>query len=62
MKKCVLNPNKNCDECNECNICDLDPTKICDNCMKCIESNEDFKTIKIDKVIIPEEMKKQMKE
>ena len=35
-KKCVLDENKICDDCGECNYCDLNPFKICDNCGKCI--------------------------
>ena len=31
--------------------CDLDPTKICDNCGKCIETDINYKIIKIDKII-----------
>jgi hypothetical protein len=33
---CDLNPEKTCDNCNECDICDLDSNKSCDNCGKCI--------------------------
>ena len=29
--RCVLY-DRECIECGECNLCDLDPTKICDNC------------------------------
>lgn len=50
MKKgqvCVLDDEKICNECGECDRCDLDPQKICDNCGKCIETNENFKIIKI---------------
>ena len=35
----------------EDNSCDLDPSKICDNCGKCIESDVNFKIIKIDKIL-----------
>lgn len=31
--------------------CDLDPNKICDNCGKCIETDVNYKIIKIDKII-----------
>ena len=31
--------------------CDLDPNKICDNCGKCIETNVNYKIIKIEKII-----------
>lgn len=39
--QCVLNDNKVCDNCGECNRCDLDPNKICDNCCKCLQENND---------------------
>jgi hypothetical protein len=52
MKKCILDKNKICNNCGECNKCDLDPTKICDNCCKCLkESSADYKEIKIDEII-----------
>ena len=35
-KKCILDDQKICDGCGECDRCDLDPNKICDNCMKCM--------------------------
>ncbi len=34
--------------------CDLDPNKICDNCGKCIESDVNYKIIKITKIITDE--------
>ena len=39
-KKCILDENKDCDNCCECFVCDLDPNKICDNCAKCIETTD----------------------
>ena len=50
-KICVLNENKICDECGECQRCDLDPNKICDNCMKCVSSGADYTAIEIDEII-----------
>ena len=47
---CVLDDEKECDNCMECEICDLDDTKICDNCGKCLDV-KDFVSIKIDKII-----------
>ena len=51
-KRCVLNPNKICDDCGECDDrCELDPTKICDNCMKCVyKPDADYLEIQIDKI------------
>ena len=39
----------------EDDFCDLDPKKICDNCCKCIETDKNYKIIKITKVITNEE-------
>lgn len=51
-KKCVLNENKLCDDCGECNYCDLNPFKICDNCGKCIGMDEEYREIKIDEIML----------
>lgn len=48
---CVLDDNKICDDCGQCNLCDLDPTKICDNCMKCIRTGAEYNAIEIDEII-----------
>lgn len=37
------------EECDD--YCDLDRNKICDNCGKCIESDKNYKIIKITKII-----------
>ncbi|MEG1560087.1 MAG: hypothetical protein RRY79_00390 [Clostridia bacterium] len=39
MEKCILNPEKVCDNCGDCR-CDLDKNKICDNCEKCLNLND----------------------
>ena len=39
----------------EDDYCDLDPKKICDNCCKCIESDKNYKIIKITKILDSEE-------
>ena len=53
-RRCVLY-ERNCIECGECNLCDLDPSKVCDNCKKCIglDNNEDtqYRAIKIDGIL-----------
>ena len=49
-KKCLLY-DRMCIDCGECDQCDLDPNKKCDNCGKCIESNINYKVIKITKII-----------
>lgn len=47
---CVLDENKICDDCGECDLCDLNPKKICDNCGKCIEIKDSYAKIKIDEI------------
>ena len=49
-KECVL-MDRECSDCGECNICDLDPNKICDNCCACIEKDADYSSIEIDEII-----------
>ncbi len=50
-KRCVLDEDKICNECGECQRCDLDPNKICDNCMKCVSSGADYAAVEIDEII-----------
>lgn len=54
-KECVL-MDRECFDCGECDICDLNPNKICDNCCVCIDKNADFKSIEIDEIIEDEAM------
>ena len=56
VKYCVLNEDKICDECGDCQRCDLDPDKICDNCMKCINSGADYSAIEIEAVQAPKDI------
>ena len=53
MKKCVLY-DRDCIDCGECDRCDLDPNKICDNCMKCVNGDDEYRSILIDQIILPE--------
>ena len=53
MKNCILY-DRECTDCKECEKCDINPEKICDNCGKCIESVDDFRAVKIDRIIIDE--------
>lgn len=40
MKRCVLQADKICNDCGECDErCELDPNKICDNCFRCLDEN-----------------------
>ena len=49
-KKCLLY-DRDCINCGECNVCDLDPTKLCDNCMKCIQTDADYSELVVDKIL-----------
>ena len=51
-EKCILNEDKLCNNCGECDRCDLDSAKICDNCGKCIGLDADSGAIEIEDVII----------
>ena len=57
-KKCILDNNKNCDNCGDCEVCDLDSKKICDNCGKCLgESDFETRALMVDEIIEdPEEL------
>ena len=46
-KECVLY-DRECVNCGECDMCDLDPKKVCDNCGKCIESGDDYNIMDVD--------------
>lgn len=55
-KNCILNINKICNNCGECDRCDLNPEKICDSCGKCLEMDEnELRAIKIDEIIEDED-------
>lgn len=56
----MLEDEKVCDNCLECNTCDLDPGKICDNCAKCIDTDIDYKVIEIDDIIIEKDLKRKL--
>lgn len=58
---CMLEENKICDNCLECNTCDLDPKKMCDNCAKCIDNGAHFRAIEIDDIIVTEDLKRKLK-
>lgn len=46
-KACVMY-DRDCINCGECEICDLDPNKKCDNCGKCIEDGADYSTVDVE--------------
>lgn len=49
-KKCELY-DRECINCGECDLCDLDNTKTCNSCGKCLETDANYKAIKITKII-----------
>lgn len=52
MKYCIFNKSKECNDCGDCNVCDLDKNKICNNCGKCLElEGYDLRAIKLDEII-----------
>ncbi|MBA1333950.1 MAG: hypothetical protein HPY66_0343 [Firmicutes bacterium] len=50
FKMCVLE-DKQCNNCGECMICDLDRNKICDNCCRCIDRDADYIAVEIDEIM-----------
>ncbi len=50
-KMCMIEDNKQCDNCCECNTCDLDPLKICDNCAKCLGLNEEYRSYTLKELV-----------
>ncbi|WP_027623495.1 hypothetical protein [Clostridium lundense] len=54
-KHCIMDINKSCDDCGECDICDLNKNKKCDNCGKCLQDSFDMRGIKIDSIIDDED-------
>lgn len=50
MKQCVLDPEKICDDCGECDVCDLNPDKKCDSCGKCLGLDAESRAVIIDDI------------
>ncbi|OQB15894.1 MAG: hypothetical protein BWY15_00020 [Firmicutes bacterium ADurb.Bin193] len=48
---CVLY-DRECTDCGECDICDLDRNKRCDSCGRCLDSEFDYKAVKIDEIML----------
>lgn len=46
-KECVLY-DRDCINCGECDVCDLDPQKKCDNCGACLEMDDEYSTVDVD--------------
>ncbi len=47
---CILDDNKDCDNCCDCFICDLNPEKLCNNCAQCLKI-ADYNGIEISEII-----------
>ncbi|HEX2925101.1 MAG TPA: hypothetical protein VHP38_02400 [Ruminiclostridium sp.] len=39
--------DRECINCGECDICDLDPAKHCDDCGRCIDEAEEYRSLTI---------------
>jgi hypothetical protein len=46
-EKCELY-DRDCIDCGECDMCDLDPGKHCDDCGRCIDDAEDYRSITVE--------------
>jgi len=50
IQQCELY-DRECINCGECEICDLDPAKKCDDCGCCIDEVSEFRSVTIDDFI-----------
>lgn len=55
-EECVLY-DRECIDCGECDICDLDSSKHCDDCGKCISEAGNYRTVDIEKFLTEQEEK-----
>ena len=51
-ENCILEENKVCTNCGECDRCDMDSSKLCDNCGKCIGLDADSRAIEIEDIVL----------
>ncbi|MBE5781515.1 MAG: hypothetical protein E7328_06845 [Clostridiales bacterium] len=58
MEKCLLDANKICTMCGECDMCEYEH-KLCDNCFSCLDFTADYNEILIDQILLNEENKKE---
>jgi len=49
-EKCELY-DRDCINCGECDICDLDSSKHCDDCGRCLNLTEDYLTLNVDEFL-----------
>jgi len=55
-KECLLY-DRECVDCGECDICDLDPEKRCDNCCKCLDDIDEYRTVYLEEFMDIQEEK-----
>lgn len=53
--------DRECIDCGECDLCDLDSNKHCDDCGRCIEEPEEYRSITIEDFIRQNVTKDQLK-
>lgn len=51
MRQCILDTEKICNDCMECDRCDKNPDKICDNCCECIREDAEYTGIEVVDVV-----------
>ncbi len=39
--------DRECIDCGECDMCDLNPEKHCDDCGRCLEESEDYRSVTV---------------
>lgn len=49
-RKCVLY-DRDCIDCGQCDMCELDPQKRCDNCMRCVHTGAEYNAVIVDKIL-----------
>jgi len=54
--------DRECINCGECEICDLDPTKKCDDCGRCIDEVDEYRSVTIDDFINQNVSKEEIEE
>lgn len=47
---CVIY-DRECIDCGECDMCDLEPEKHCDDCSRCIDDSEEYRSVTVEDFI-----------
>ncbi len=53
--------DRECVDCGECDICDLDPEKHCDDCGRCIDESEEYRSVTVEDFFKQNVTKEQLK-